>query len=201
MSLTKPSSPSSGTAQKGQMAWNASQPWGMGTCCQNLKQSKMLIGKQQERNQHIEMWLDEIQAKLNSRQCLLAAFFTPDFFFIFMFFIYLFFTPDYQRRSNSFAGADEILQLLCCGQVVTFWFPLVVCASSVFAPYPAPTPRYFMLGSTGQQCDSAWVDATQIHSGLLRLRITLGCNACQMQRKSTLSALCAFLATIPVEEK
>jgi len=45
MSLTKPSSPSSGTAQKGQMAWNASQPWGMGTCCQNLKQSKMLIGK------------------------------------------------------------------------------------------------------------------------------------------------------------
>ena len=37
MSLTKPSSPSSGTAQKGQMAWNASQPWGMGTCCQNLK--------------------------------------------------------------------------------------------------------------------------------------------------------------------
>lgn len=91
MSLTKPSSPSSGTAQKGQMAWNASQPWGMGTCCQNLKQSKMLIGKQQQRNQNIETWLNEIQAKLNSRQCWLA----------------IFFTPDYQKRSNSFAGADE----------------------------------------------------------------------------------------------
>lgn len=148
MSLTKPSSPSSGTAQKGQMAWNASQPWGMGTCCQNLKQSKMMIGKQQERNQHIEMWLDEIKAKLNSRQCWLAAFFTPD----------------NQNRSNSFAGADEfffITSLLRPGSYV------LVSARCLYVQYfcslSCPPSRYFMLGSTCQQCDSAWLDATQIH--------------------------------------
>ena len=40
ISLTKPSSPSRGWAQKGQMAWKASHPWGMGNCCQNLHQKK-----------------------------------------------------------------------------------------------------------------------------------------------------------------
>ena len=147
MSLTKPSSPSSGTAQNGQMAWNASQPWGMGTCCQNLKQSKMLIGKQQEQNQHSEMWLDQIQAKLNSRQCWLAAFFTPD----------------YQKRSNSFAGADEffIASLLRPSSYVLV-SARCLCVQC-FCFLSCPPPQYFTLGSAGQQCNSAWVDATQIH--------------------------------------
>ena len=42
------------------MAWNASQPWGMGTCSQNLQQSKMLVGELQQRHQKNKMWVDEI---------------------------------------------------------------------------------------------------------------------------------------------
>ena len=92
------------------------------------------------------MWLNEIQAKLNLRHCWPAVSCWSYAPFLHCRGWWVFLQPDLQAT-----------MFVCC---CLSWLVLAECFST---PFPPPAYGKYMvstLGSTGQQCDSTWVDAT-----------------------------------------